>query len=102
MPEILSMLGIAGIVAIPGSMFVGFIDTRLGTKKAGILVNLLAVIAVAFNLNSIMTGVGITVVGIIGTNFSYMAAYQTMCVLAVIGLIAMIALKVEPIDKEVR
>ena len=37
MPEILSMLGIAGIVAIPGSMFVGFIDTRLGTKKAGIL-----------------------------------------------------------------
>ncbi len=150
MPQIFGMLGIAGVIAIPGSMFVGFIDTKFGTKTAGIIVNVLAVIAVGFNLtsvtplhylslpllavmlggssnmmvsctsaiwgrydfqnafrviqplNSIMTGVGITVVGIIGTNASYMTAYQTMFVLAIVGLIAMIALKVEPIDKEVR
>ena len=49
-----------------------------------------------------MTGVGITVVGIIGTNASYMTAYQTMFVLAIVGLIAMIPLKVEPIYKDVR
>ena len=150
MPQIFGMLGIAGVIAIPGSMFVGFIDTKFGTKTAGIIVNVLAVIAVGFNLtsvtplhylslpllavmlggssnmmvsctsaiwgrydfqnafrviqplNSIMTGVGITVVGIIGTNASYMTAYQTMFVLAIVGLIAMIALKVEPIDKDVR
>ena len=150
MQQILPMLGIAGIVAIPGSMFVGWLDVKFGTKKAGIIVNAMAVLAVAFNLtpvhalhyislpllavmlggssnmmvsctsaiwgrydfqnafrviqplNSVMTGVGITVVGIVGRNVSYTAAYQVMCGIAIAGLIAMCALKVEPIDTEVR
>lgn len=150
LPEILKMLGIAGVVAIPGSMFVGWLDVKLGTKVTGIIVNVLALVAVVFNLtpihalhyislpilalmlggssnmmvsctsaiwgrydfqnafrviqplNSIMTGVGITVVGIVGTNFGYTAAYQTMAVLAAVGTIAMCALKVEPIDSDVR
>lgn len=148
--QIIPMLAIAGIVAIPGSMFVGWLDVKLGTKKAGIIVNILAILAVGFNLtsitplhylslpilacmlggssnlmvactsaiwgrydfqnafrviqplNSLFTGVGITMVGIIGTNVSYWAAYATMFVLAIIGLIAMIILKVEPIDKDIR
>lgn len=53
-------------------------------------------------LNSLMTGVGITVVFIIGHNVSYWMAYAAMAVIAAAGLIAMIALKVEPIDDEVR
>ena len=53
-------------------------------------------------LNAIFTGLGITVVGIVGTNFSYTTAYYVMCGMALCGLIAMCALKVEPIDKEVR
>lgn len=150
MPQILPMLGIAGVLAIPGSVLIGWIDVRFGTKVAGILVNAGACIAVLCNLtsitplhylslpilavmlggssnlmvsctsaiwgrydfqnafrviqplNSILTGVGITVVGIIGTNSSYYNAYVAMFVLAVIGLIAILALKIEPIDKDVR
>lgn len=150
MPEILSMLAIAGVIAIPGSMFVGFLDAKFGTKFAGIVVNALAVLAVAFNLtdihalhyialpmlgimlggssnmmvsctsaiwgrydfqnafrviqplNSVMTGIGITVVGIVGTNFNYMDAYKVMLAMAIAGLIAMIALKVKHIDSDVR
>ena len=150
MNEIFAMLGIAGVVAIPGSVFVGWFDVKFGTKAAGILVNAMAVIAVVFNLtgvhalhyvslpllavmlggssnmmvsctsaiwgrydfrsafrviqplNSIMTGIGITVVGIVGTNFNYMTAYKVMAIMAVIGLIAMICLKVEKIDEDVR
>ncbi|MCU6761721.1 Uncharacterised protein [uncultured Roseburia sp.] len=150
MNEILGMLAIAGIVAIPGSMFVGFLDAKFGTKFAGIIVNILAVVAVLFNLtdvhalhyvalpllgimlggssnmmvsctsaiwgrydfqnafrviqplNSVMTGIGITVVGIVGTNFNYMSAYKVMFVMAICGLLAMMALKVKPIDKDVR
>lgn len=148
--EILVMLTIAGVVAIPGSVFIGWLDVKVGTKKAGLLVNTLAVLAVAFNLtpfrvlhyislpflavmlggssnlmtsateaiwgrydfekafrviqplNSVMTGVGITVVGIVGTNFSYTAAYRVMLIMAIVGLIAMIGLKIKPIDKDVR
>lgn len=150
MPEILAMLGIAGVCAIPGSVFIGWLDVKIGTKKAGIIVGVLAVLAVAFNLtpvhalhyislpilavmlggssnlmasctaaiwgrfdfqnafrviqplNAIMTGIGITVVGIVGTNFGYTAAYQTLLIMAIIGLVAMCVLKVEPIDDEVR
>lgn len=150
MPEILPMLGIAGVVAIPGSMFVGWLDIKLGTKKAGIIVNVLALVAIIFcltpirplhycalpilacmlggssnlmvsctaaiwgrydfqnafrviqPLNAIFTGLGITVVGIVGTNFSYTTAYYVMCGMALCGLIAMCALKVEPIDKDIR
>ena len=53
-------------------------------------------------LNAIMTGIGITVVGLIGTNFSYMAAYKVMLVMAIVALIVTIFLRVEPIDDEVR
>ncbi len=151
MDKILPMLGIAGIIAIPGSVFVGWLDVRLGTKRAGIIVNLLGVIAVALNLvpgqsplhyislpllaimlggssnimtsttaaiwgrydfqnafrviqplNALMTGIGITVVGVVGRNVSYYSAYVVMLFLAIIGLIAMCVLKVEPIDKNVR
>ena len=150
MPQILSMLGIAGVIAIPGSMFVGFIDTKFGTKIAGIVVNVMAVIAVGFNLtsitplhyislpllavmlggssnmmvsctsaiwgrydfqnafrviqplNAIMTGIGITVVGIVGKNVNYLAAYKVMLVMAIVALIVTILLKVKPIDDEVR
>lgn len=150
MPSIFQMLGIAGVLAIPGSIVVGWIDGKIGTKKTGILINALALIAVLFclthvtalhyislpilavmlggssnlmvsctaaiwgrydfqnafrviqPLNAIFTGLGITVVGIVGTNFSYTTAYYVMCGMALCGLIAMCVLKVEPIDKEVR
>lgn len=152
MPQILGMLAIAGIVAIPGSMFVGFLDVKLGTKKAGLIVNILAFLAILFNLtpaaplhyislpilgvmlggssnlmvscteaiwgrydfraafrviqplNAIMTGVGITVVGVIGngTAAGYLHAYQFMLVLAAVAILFMAILKVEPIDQDVR
>ncbi|MCD8149152.1 MAG: MFS transporter [Clostridiales bacterium] len=147
--EIYVMLAIAGVIAIPGSMFIGWLDYKLGTKVTTFLINSLAVVAVAFNLtnvhalhyislpilalmlggssnmmvactqaiwgrydfqnayrviqplNAIMTGIGITTVGLIGTNFSYMSAYRTLLVLAVIAVVATIILKVEPIDEDV-
>lgn len=150
MGTIMIMLAVSGALAIPGSMFVGWLDVKFGTKKAGIIVNAAAFIAVLFNLtpisvlhfislpilacmlggssnlmasctaaiwgrydfqnafrviqplNSLMTGVGITVVFIIGHNVSYWAAYATMACIAAAGLIAMLALKVEPIDSEIR
>ena len=150
MPEILVMLAIAGVAAIPGSIFVGWIDVHFNTKTALISLGIFAVISVSFNLtpyhilhyislpflaimlggasnmmvsctsaiwgrydfqnafrviqplNSIMTGIGITVVGIVGTHYGYTGAYEIMLVLAIIGLLAQIALKVEPIDKDVR
>ena len=150
MGTIMVMLAVSGVLAIPGSMIVGWLDVRFGTKKAGVIVNAAALIAVVFNLtsirplhfislpilacmlggssnlmasctsaiwgrydfqnafrviqplNSLMTGVGITVVFIIGHNVSYWMAYAAMAVIAAAGLIAMIALKVEPIDDEVR
>ncbi|MBQ7446781.1 MAG: MFS transporter [Eubacterium sp.] len=148
--QIIGMLAIVGIVAIPGSVFIGWFDVKFGTKKAAILDGALAVIAVALGLtpvvalhyvsliplavmlggssnmmtsvtaaiwgrydfqnafrviqplNAIMTGIGITVVGLIGTNFSYMAAYKVMLVMAIVALIVTIFLRVEPIDDEVR
>lgn len=148
--EIFGMLAIAGVVAIPGSMFIGWLDVKLGTKATTVLINVLAVIAIAFNLtgvhalhyislpilalmlggssnmmvsctlgiwgrydfqnafrviqplNAIMTGVGITVVGIVGTNFNYMSAYRVMLVMAIVAVIFALLLKVEPIDEDVR
>ena len=47
------MLAVSGVLAIPGSMIVGWLDVRFGTKKAGVIVNAAALIAVVFNLTSI-------------------------------------------------
>lgn len=147
---IFTMLAIVGVVAIPGSMFIGWVDVKIGTKKTTIIVNVLCVIALLFNitdihmlhyislpilavmlggssnmmvsctmaiwgrydfqnafrviqpLNAIMTGVGITVVGLIGTNINYLMAYKFMLILVVVGLIATIVLKVAPIDADVQ
>lgn len=147
---IIGMLAIAGILAIPGSVVIGLIDTKLGTKKAAILTEALGVLAVFFNLtpirpfhyislpilalmlggssnflvsctsaiwgrydfqnafrviqplNMILCGAGITVVGIVGINVSYQAAYIVLLVLAIIALAALCLLKVEKIDDEVR
>ena len=144
------MLAIVGISAIPGSIFTGWLDVQVGTKKTGIFVNCLGLLVIILNLtpvhvlhyislpmlgimlggssnimtsttaaiwgrydfqnafrviqplNAIMTGIGITVVGIVGTNVSYFAAYVTMLILQAIGAVAMITLKVEPIDQNVR
>lgn len=148
--EIYAMLAIAGIVAIPGSMFIGWLDVKLGTKATTVLINALALIAILFNitnvhalhyislpilalmlggssnmmvsctmgiwgrydfqnafrviqpLNAIMTGIGITVVGIVGTNFNYMTAYKVMFVMAIVSVVTAVLLKVEPIDEDVR
>ena len=148
--QIYQMLAIAGIVAIPGSVFIGWLDVKIGTKKATVVVNVLAVLAVLFNLtsftplhylslpllavmlggssnmltsctsaiwgrydfqnafrvlqplNAIMTGVGITVVGIVGTNFNYYTAYVVMFIMSLVSFAAVLFLKVEPIDDEVR
>lgn len=149
-PQILGMLAIVGIVAIPGSVFVGWLDVKIGTKGAAILVGILAVAAVALNLtnitplhyislpllsvmlggssnmmtsvtaaiwgrydfqnafrviqplNAIMTGIGITVVGIVGKNVNYISAYWVMLIMAIVALIVTITLKVAPIDEDVR
>ena len=148
--EILVMLLIAGVVAIPGSVFVGWFDTKVGTKAAALLIGILAILAVGFNLtqvhalhyvslpllavmlggssnvmtsctsaiwgrydfqnafrviqplNAIMTGIGITVVGIVGTNVSYYAAYVVMFIMAIFSFILLLFLKVKPIDEDVR
>jgi len=151
MPSIMKMLAIAGILAIPGSILVGWVDVKIGTKKTGILVNVLALLAVACcltnvsalhyislpilavmlggssnlmvsctsaiwgrydfknafrviqPLNSVMTGIGITVVSACnGADPSCQLAYIVMLVMAIIGVVAMVLLKVEPIDKDVR
>lgn len=148
--QILGMLAIVGVVAIPGSVFIGWFDVKFGTKKAAIFDGALGVIAVALALtpivplhyvsliplavmlggssnlmtsvtsaiwgrydfqnafrviqplNAIMTGIGVTVVGLIGTNISYMTAYKVMLVMSIVALIITIFLKVEPIDEDVR
>ena len=33
LPTVLQMLGIAGVLAIPGSIVVGWLDVKIGTKK---------------------------------------------------------------------
>ena len=53
-------------------------------------------------LNSIMTGIGITVVGVIGTKINYTASYITLLVMAIAGFIVFLTLKVAPIDDTVR
>lgn len=151
MPQILGMLAIVGISAIPGSIFVGWLDVQIGTKKTGIFVNVLGVAVIllllqplmplhyvalpclgvmlggssnimtsttaaiwgrydfqnAFRviqpLNAVMTGVGISVVSIVGRSAAgYQGAYTVMLVLQIIGAIAMCLLKVEHIDKDIR
>ena len=149
-PEILGMLAIAGILAIPMSVIFGWLDVKIGTKKTGIIICALAVIGVIFatidshalnyvalpilavmlggsnNLSVSMStsifgrynfknvqrcyspimaaalGLGITVIGIVGTNFSYHTAYIVITVLVIIGFISMCTLKLTPIDDTVR
>lgn len=149
-PEILGMLTVAGVLAIPMSVLFGWLDVKIGTKKTGMLISALAIIGITFatidvralnyvalpilavmlgganNLSVAMStsifgrynfknvqrcyapimssalGLGITVVGIIGTNFNYHTAYKTILVLVIIGFIAMCKLKLTPIDDEVR
>ena len=146
LPNVLQMLGIAGVLAIPGSIVVGWLDVKIGTKKTGmalvavlcclthvtvlhyISLPILAVMlggssnlmvsctaaiwgrydfknafSVIQPLNSVMTGVGITVVSACNSiDKTCQLAYIIMAIMAVVGLIAMCALKVEPIDKDVR
>lgn len=150
MPEILMMLAIAGIIAVPGSVFIGWLDLKLGTKRACIITYVLGILAIALNLthvhilhyislpilalmlggasnflvsctsaiwgrydfqnafrviqplNSIMTGVGITVVGVIGTKINYTASYIALLILSIAGFVVFLTLKVAPIDDEVR
>lgn len=47
-PEILNLLLVVGIVAIPGSIFIGWLDVKLGTKKAALITFVLGIIAIAF------------------------------------------------------
>jgi len=49
-PEILAMLGIAGAVAMFGSIGCGLMDATLGTKKAVIITLVIAVISIVLNL----------------------------------------------------
>ena len=148
-PQILGMLTFAGLCAIPLSIFIGWLDLRIGTKKTGVLVNsfavagliclllpvhalnyvglpLLAVLLGGSNNLSIAVftavwgrydfaniyrvytpivnlslGLGISSVGIIGTNISYQFAYVILLILSVISLFTMIGLKIKPIDEEV-
>ncbi len=148
--KFLIMLAVSGVLAIPGSLFVGWLDVTIGTKKAGILINVMAILAVAFNLtgihvlsfislpllsvmlggssnmmiscssaiwgrydvqnairviqplNSIFCAVGISVVMGVGNAVSFRTAFWVMLFIAIAGLIAMCALKVEPIDEDVR
>ena len=149
LPEILGMLTIAGLCAIPLSIFIGWLDIKIGTKKTGVIVNSFAVIGliclllpfpvlnyvglpilavllggsnnlaiaiytsiwgrydfqnvyrVYVPIMNLALGLGISVVGVIGTNFNYETAYVVLLILQVISLISMIALKVKPIDEDV-
>ena len=147
--EILGMLTIAGLCAIPLSIFIGWLDIKIGTKKTGVIVNSFAVLGlicllipshvlnyvglpimavllggsnnlgisvyttiwgrydfkniyrVHMPIMNLMLGLGISVVGVIGTNLNYEIAYVVLLILQVISLIAMITLKVKPIDEDV-
>lgn len=48
--QILLLLVGAGLLAIPGSILIGWVDTKLGTKKTAIIVSVIGVLAVAMNL----------------------------------------------------
>ncbi len=50
MPEILTMLGIAGVIAMFGSIGCGFLDATMGTKKATIITLIIAIISIVLNL----------------------------------------------------
>ena len=47
-PEILTLLTVVGVVAVPGSIFVGWLDVKIGTKKAGIITYILGILAIIF------------------------------------------------------
>ena len=150
LPQIFGMLAIAGILAIPGSIFLGWLDIKIGTRKACILTYVLGITAIAFNLTrihvlhyislpflalmlggssnfqvatvnaiwgrydfqnafrviqpfgTVLGGVGISVVGVFGTGINYTAAYAAVLVMAIIGLVIFMTLKLEPIDEDVR
>ena len=148
--EILTMLAIIGIAAIPGSIFTGWLDVKIGVRNTAVIVNGCGLVVIicfltplralhyialpflaimlggssnimtsltaaiwgrydfqnAFRviqpLNALMTGVGISVVTIVGRNAGYNVAYIIMLVLQAIGFVAMLTLKVEHIDKDIR
>lgn len=47
-PEILNLLLVVGLVAVPGSIFIGWLDVKLTTKKAALITFVLGIIAIAF------------------------------------------------------
>ena len=47
-PEILNLLLVVGLVAIPGSVFIGWLDVKIGTKKSALITFVLGIIAIAF------------------------------------------------------
>ena len=149
-PQILVMLAVIGVAAIPGSIFTGWLDVKIGVRNTAVIINgcglvvmicfLLPIRALhyvalpflaimlggssnimtsltaaiwgrydfqnAFRviqpLNALMTGVGISVVTIVGRSAGFTVAYIIMLVLQIIGFIAMLNLKVEHIDKDIR
>jgi len=150
MPQILGMLAIAGVLAIPGSVLLGFLDVKIGTKKAAALTYILGIIAIIFGLThisvlhyislpflalmlggssnfqvstvsmiwgrydfknafrviqpfgTVLGGIGITVVGVIGTSTGYANAYVTVLIMAIIGFIVFMTLNLKPIDDDVK
>lgn len=48
--QIMLLLVGAGLLAIPGSIFIGWLDTKIGTKKTAIVVSVIGVLAVGMNL----------------------------------------------------
>ncbi len=48
--EILTMLGIAGVIAMFGSIGCGLLDATMGTKKATVITLIIAIIAIVLNL----------------------------------------------------
>lgn len=148
-PEILTMITIAGVVAIPGSIFIGWLDVRIGTRKAAIITFICGIVAIILHVTpvhalhyvalplmsvclggasnfsvsltsaiwgrydyqnvvrvtspagSIFSGLGISVIGIVGTTAGYIVAYIATGILLVIGLILFLFIKIEPIDEDV-
>lgn len=149
-PEILNLLLVIGLVAIPGSIFIGWLDVKLTTKKAALITFILGIIAIAFlctpvrilhyiacpflsvnlggasnfslslqaqiwgrydfknvvrvmtPMGSIFSGLGISFVGFVGGTFGYTGAFIATLILVILGFVAMIALKTDPIDPEAK
>lgn len=149
-PEILQLLLIVGMVAIVGSVFIGWLDVKIGTKKSALITCVLGILAIVFlctevrvlhyiacpllavnmggasnftisfqsqiwgrydfknvvrvmtPLSTIFTGLGISYVGFVGNRFGYTGAFIGILILVVLGFIAMILLKTDPIDSEAK